>query len=483
MNLFSSNTTFNGVRVFALPRQAMVNGTGAPNAGAIAYTIDAATIGDAYSLVAATFRAGSPPPAGTAEYLLAIDSPGAAGVVQTKVHVWRFQPDFTTPANSTFGVGANHTANADITVSGFVDAYTSTTLIVPQNGTTAKLDTLGDKIMSPVVYQNRAGVESLWAAHTVNNNQAGTGPTGIRWYQFNVTGGTIPATAAQQQTFTNAADGLWRFMPSISVDAAGNMAIAYSASGSTIEPGIRYAGRLAADPVNTLAQGEAVLIAGGGHQTSSSGRWGDYSALGIDPADNFSFWHTNEYYPATSSSAWGTRIGKFRFPYAPPVSAAVSRKAHAAEGDLDINLPLVGNSGIECRVGPVAGQHKIVVTFPTAVTFSGASVTSPATVSSASSSGSVITVNLANVPDVSRLSVTLAGVNDGSGVGDIVVPIAFLYGDSNGDGTVNVGDSLQVRSRSGSPDATTVRSDLNADGFINAGDAIIARSRAGQMLP
>ena len=37
--------------------------------------------------------------------------------------------------------------------------------LVPQQGTATKLDTLGDKIMTPVVYQNRAGVESLWADH------------------------------------------------------------------------------------------------------------------------------------------------------------------------------------------------------------------------------------------------------------------------------------------------------------------------------
>ena len=63
----------------------------------------------------------------------------------------------------------------------FTDAFTSTTsLLVPQNGTAQSLDTLGDKIMTPVVYQNLAGVESLWASHTINNNEGGTGPTAIR---------------------------------------------------------------------------------------------------------------------------------------------------------------------------------------------------------------------------------------------------------------------------------------------------------------
>ena len=314
VNMFSNNTTFNGVRVYALPRSAMINGTGAPNTGAVAFTITPANLGDSYSLVPATFRTGSAPPAGTPEYFLAIDSPAVADVVLTQVKAWRFHVDFVTPANSTFGVGAGHTPDGAVTVNGFVDAFTSTTLLVPQSGTTRLLDTLGDRLMSPLVYQKLGAAESLYVSHTVNNNQGGTGPTAVRWYQFNVTGSTIPATPAQQQSFNNGADGLWRWMPSISVDGQGNMSLGFTASSSTTNPAIKYAGRLAADPVNSLAQGEALLIQGAGHQTDTSGRWGDYSALGIDPSDGCTFWHTNEYFSATSTASWNTRIGSYKFP-------------------------------------------------------------------------------------------------------------------------------------------------------------------------
>ncbi len=246
---------------------------------------------------------------------MAINSSATAGTVENQVFIWRFHADFATPANSTLGVGTAHAPNGTVTVNGFVDAFTSSsTDIVPQTGTSALLDTLGDKIMTPLVYQNRGSTESLYASHTVNNNQNGTGPTAIRWYQFDVTGGTIPAAPLQQQTFNNGADGLWRWMPSIAVDGQGNMSIGYSTSSSTTNPAIKYAGRLAGDPPNSLAQGEALLIQGAGHQTSTSGRWGDYSALSVDPADNLTFWHTNEYYSATSSAGWNTRIGNFKFP-------------------------------------------------------------------------------------------------------------------------------------------------------------------------
>jgi uncharacterized repeat protein (TIGR01451 family) len=314
VNTFSDNTTFTGVRVYALDRASMTNG-GAANT--ISFRILPADLGDQYSLVPATFRAGSAPPAGQPEWFMDINSSAVAGTVETQVFVRRFHADFVTPANSFFGVGATHAPDGIITVAGFVDAFDATngTGIVP-NGTattTQYLDTLGDKLMYPLVYQNLGGTESIWSSHTVNNNQGGTGPTGIRWYQFNMTGNTVPATPAQQQTFTNGGDGLWRAMPSINVDNAGNVAIGYTASSATLDPSIRYAGRLATDPPNTMAQGEAIMTPGTGHQTSTSHRWGDYSSMFVDPSDTCTFYHTNEYYSATSAAAWNTRVGSFKF--------------------------------------------------------------------------------------------------------------------------------------------------------------------------
>jgi hypothetical protein len=316
VNLFTNNTTFHGVRVFALDRASMI--TGGPT-HAVGFTIDAATLGASYSLVPASFRTGDLPPAGRDEFLLAIDSPAIGGATLTKVKGWKFHVDFAVPANSTLGLGDNHDPNAQITVNGFYDAFTTnSTKLVPQQGTTQRLDTLGDKIMTPVVYQNRNGTESLWADHTVCIDQDCTEPTAIRWYQFNVTGGNFPATPVQQQTWTNGNDGLSRWMPSIAVDVDGNMAVGYSASSGSIFPSIRYAGRLAGDSLNNLTQGEAVMTTGGGAQTDSRGRWGDYSMTTIDPADNKTFWHVNEYYPATTSASWFTSIGKFSFAGAVP---------------------------------------------------------------------------------------------------------------------------------------------------------------------
>ena len=86
------------------------------------------------------------------------------------------------------GAGVNHTPNAQITIAPFIHPWTASTYrLVPQQGTADKLDTVGDKIFTPVVYQNRGGTESLWADQTTMLNYR-NGPKAITWYQFNVTG-------------------------------------------------------------------------------------------------------------------------------------------------------------------------------------------------------------------------------------------------------------------------------------------------------
>ena len=485
VNLFSNNTTFNGVRVFALPRNDMINGTGAPNSGAIAFSIDPATLGDGYSLVPASFRTGDAPPVGAAEYFLAVNSSSTAGTVESQVFAWRFHVDFVTPANSTFGVGANHAPDGATTVNGFVDAFNSTTThIVPQSGTARLLDTLGDKLMYPLVYQNLGGTESLWADQTINNNQNGTGPTAIRWYQFNVTGGVIPATPAQQQTWNNGADGLWRWMPSIAVDGQGNMAIGYSTSSGTIFASSRYAGQLAGDPPSSLAQGEAIMQAGGGFQSSTSGRWGDYSALSIDPTDNSTFWHTNEYYLANGNASWNTRIGKFNFPL--QLTRAVSRMTHGGgAGTFDINLPLSGSPGIEDRDG--SGTYTLVLTFTNPVTGGTASVTSGSgNASNVTFNSNQMIVTLTGVTDQQVLTVALNGVTDtnSSSLASTSVNVGFLIGDVDGNKTVNVGDTTMTRNHSGETlDTTNFQYDVNVDGMINVGDATVVRAKSGDFIP
>ena len=103
-------------------------------------------------------------------------------------------------------------------------------------------------------------------------------------------------------------------MGSINIDGAGNIALGYSVSGDATFPSIRYTSRAATDPLGQMAGGEVTCVAGTGSQTSSTNRWGDYSTLSVDPADDCTFWLTSEYYPTTSASDFRTRICSFRLP-------------------------------------------------------------------------------------------------------------------------------------------------------------------------
>jgi len=207
--------------------------------------------------------------------------------------------------------------------------------IVPQPGTANKLDSLIDRLMQKVQYRKVGAAESLWVVHSVQTLPIPSTSTVMpQWAQINVTGGVISTTPVQQQIYAPDAT-LHRWMPSLAVDSQGNMALAYSTSNGTAPnfPSLAYSGRLAGDPLNTLPQTEVQLVAGAASQVncgaSPCDRWGDYSAMSIDPVDDSTFWYTNEYYSSTANGNngnWQTRIGSFKFlgcggPPPPPPNA------------------------------------------------------------------------------------------------------------------------------------------------------------------
>src|SRR4029450_1548466 len=104
--------------------------------------------------------------------------------------------------------------------------------------------------------------------------------SGVRWYELRSPGAT--PTLFQSGTFSPDATSRW--MGSIAQDQQGNMLLGYSASSSALRPGIYYTGRLVSDAPGTM-QAESTLTTGIGSQTGSLSRWGDYSAMTIDPVD------------------------------------------------------------------------------------------------------------------------------------------------------------------------------------------------------
>jgi hypothetical protein len=304
LNSGCSSATWQGVQVYAFNRAAMLAGQPLT---AVSFNLSAASN---YGALLPSNLRGTPPPAGSPNYFISADQDWSGS--NDVLHIWKFHVDWNTPNNSTF------TGPTDLTTAAFTWPGGS---VPAQSG--SSLDTLGDRVMMQLQYRNFSGVESLWVNHTVSSG----GVTGIRWYE--VRSPNSSPVIYQQSTYQP--DSTYRWMGSLAVDAQGNMALGYSASSSSMYPAIRYVGRLATDPLNQLPQSETTLIAGTGSQTSYS-RWGDYSAMSVDPVDDCTFWYTTEYY-ATTSTNWQTRIGSFKFPSCVnavgTLSGAVTNKANA----------------------------------------------------------------------------------------------------------------------------------------------------------
>jgi hypothetical protein len=289
MDVYNSTGTIRlGPQPFAFNRTAMLNGASAT------FITTGITGGASEDLYLPSDLDGSTlPPAGAPNSF--IEFPGSGSY-----RVFHFHVDFGTPANSTFTLFASPAA------AGFTLLCPTTRNCVPQSGTTARLDAIADRLMFRLAYRNFGDHESVVGNYTVSSGSV----AGVRWFELrNVTNG--PVTKFQESTYQP--DTTWRWMGSAAMDSSGGIALGFSASSSSINPQIRYAGRLAGDPLNTLAQGEATLFAGTGSQTGTSNRWGDYSDLTVDPVDNCTFWYTTEYYATTSSFNWRTRIGSFKF--------------------------------------------------------------------------------------------------------------------------------------------------------------------------
>ncbi len=147
-------------------------------------------------------------------------------------------------------------------------------------------------------------------SHTVDT---GGNRAGVRWAQFDL---SDPSSPAIMDTGTHApADGLHRWMPSISMDQKGNIALGYSRSSATSFPSAYYTGRETTDPPMTMQQETACRDGGGSQQFTL--RWGDYSTVSIDPEDDCTFWVHQEYIETTGIFNWSTRVCAFSFPSCP----------------------------------------------------------------------------------------------------------------------------------------------------------------------
>ena len=306
-NMFNVNAnTFNGAQPCAYDRAAMIAGLAANQ---ICFNSTAF-----FSYLPADLDGFNLPPAGAPNYHISWDwyNTGPPYTIQ----LTKFAPDFAVPANSTFNDGF---AGAPFSFVGFAldnnslgacnDAGSAGGFqCVQQLGTGQTLDTLGDRQMYRLAYRNFGSYDALLITQAVDDS-AGVNAH-LRWMEIRNPGAAAPQVY-QNSTFRPTTHARW--MSSGAMDKLGNIAIGSSVSSSAMHPAIRVTGRRKTDPKN-LMRAEVSIKEGGGSQTNGLERWGDYSTMQVDPADDCTFWYTQQYIAANGTFNWNTRVAAFKFP-------------------------------------------------------------------------------------------------------------------------------------------------------------------------
>lgn len=217
--------------------------------------------------------------------------------------IWEIDVDWSNPGAATVS------QVAAIPVSAFDSdlCAASREACIPSPGGTS-YEAIADRLMHRLNIRDFGTHQSMIATHTVD---VGSGRAGIRWYELRNTGSGW--SLYQEGTFAPD-DGLHRWMGSAAINAAGDIAIGYSVSSSTVNPEIRFTGQTAANSGSgELDVDETTIVTSTISQTGTA-RWGDYSHMAVDPIDD-KFWYTTEYTSpnSTTSFHWGTRIASFSF--------------------------------------------------------------------------------------------------------------------------------------------------------------------------
>ncbi len=310
---------FQGAGLYAFERGKML--VGDPTAKIIGFN----TNNQHGGMLPTNFQGFTPPPVGTPNLFGEFDA-AIFGAPFDLVRFFSFHVDFGTPANSTL------TQGPDIATAAFDARSPASRAVIQQpapSGAADSLDAIADRLMHALNYRTLpGGVQSYvlnWTVNVsgVNPINSATYEGGVRWMELRRNAGTGVVTINQQATYAPGSPNptgrdLW--MAGVAQDGEGNIGLAASAADATATPTLLnptaiYTGRLAGDPANTLPQGEvdALSAVTKGVQTGTGNRWGDYSSLFVDPADECTFWGAFEYVDSpTANFDWNTRIFSFK---------------------------------------------------------------------------------------------------------------------------------------------------------------------------
>lgn len=235
-----------------------------------------------------------------------LDGPGSAPALfatamsnANSFDIWQIDVDWNTETAS-----VNQIAGIPVTSFDTDLCSASREACIDQPDGAPALEAISDRLMHRLPIRDFGTHRSMLATHTVD---VGNGRAGIRWYELRESGGTW--SLYQEGTFAPN-DGEHRFMPSIAMNAAGDIGLGYMVSSTNTYVSTAVAGQSAAQSGSgTLDSSEVICAAGTGVQTDTA-RSGDYSATSVDPVSD-SFWHTNEVFTQSGQFQWNTFVCEF----------------------------------------------------------------------------------------------------------------------------------------------------------------------------
>lgn len=264
----------------------------------------------------------------------------------------------------------------------------------------------------------------------------------------------------------------------VEADAAGNLYIA-----DTLNHRIRKVDT--SGTINTIAGIGGIDIFGDGGFSGDGGPatsavLAEPYHIAFDPAGDLYFTDSHNY-----------RVRKVTLVTPVKLNTVVSRKTHGSAGTFDINLPLTGKRGVECRSGGANGNYTLVFTFSNLLTnVSKATVTSgTGSVASSKIDGNDAhnyLVNLTGVTNAQYLTVSLTNVHDSAGNGSNAVSatMGVILGDVNATGSVDGNDVSAVQSHTRqSVNSTNFRLDVNASGRVDGNDVSLVQGNTRKSLP
>ena len=406
-----------GTEIYAFDRANMLNGATARAAQRFNSVANLAGYGFQI-MTPSTFYGTTAAPSGRKQVLARHNDDEAhagasANGSQDYIELYELNIDWNTPANSSI-VTLPRVAITEFN-SWFRDYSTFAT--VPQPGSTSRLDPIREVLLNQLVYRNMGTHEALIGTLATNQNAARTGTvvdSGIRWFELRRVG-SGNWTLHQEGTFSPGDTSTHHLMGTIAMDKFGNMGMAYNVTKTTTPTKfatLGYTGRLASDPAGVMSLGENEVAVGAAVETS--GRWGDYYQMTVDPVDDCTFWFVGMYRP---SGSWQTRIADFKFPACSGVTTYTVSGTITTSGGAGINGVNVSNgssstttnsSGAYTLSGVANGTYTLT---PSLSGYTFSPTTRSVTVSGANVTGQNFTgTPPANVPPVANFSFTTSGL-------------------------------------------------------------------------